>query len=77
MGLNIMLGAISDTMYSHWHQTGDVPRPRYKSSPLDSAIAFERYRLSVVSRWPDSEEKLEKARAIARTLERLESERVS
>jgi hypothetical protein len=64
-------------MYSHWHQTGEVPRPRTKTSPLDSAIAFERYRLSVVSRWPDSEEKVERARAITRALERLESERVS
>ena len=64
-------------MYSHWHETGAAPRPRPQTSPLDSAIAFERYRLSVVSRWPDSDEKVEKARAIARTLERLESERVS
>lgn len=77
MGLNIMLGTGSDTIYSHWHQTGDVPRPRPKSSPLDSAIAFERYRLSVVSRWPDSEEKVEKSRAITRVLRRLESERAS
>ncbi|HLK47170.1 MAG TPA: hypothetical protein VKT49_03490 [Bryobacteraceae bacterium] len=63
--------------YSHWHQTGPAPRPRPKCSPLDSAIAFERYRLSVVSRWPESEQKMEKARAIERTLKRLESERVS
>ena len=66
-----------DMTYSHWHQTGPAPRPRPKTSPLDSAIAFERYRLSVVSRWPDSDEKREKARSIERTLERLESERVS
>ncbi len=67
----------ADTTYSHWHQTGAAPRPRPTTSPLDSAIAFERYRLSVVSRWPDSEEKREKFRAIERTLKRLESERVS
>jgi len=72
----MMVQASADSTYSHWHQTGSVPRPRSKSSPLDSAIAFERYRLSVVSRWPDSEEKLEKAQAIERALERLESERV-
>lgn len=72
-----MIATGRDTTFSHWHQTGEVPRPRQKTSPLDSAIAFERYRLSVVSRWPDSDEKLEKARAIARTLQRLESERVS
>ena len=72
-----MGGQATDTIYSHWHQTGPAPRPRPKSSPLDSAIAFERYRLSVVSRWPESEEKLEKARAIERNLKRLESERAS
>lgn len=72
-----MVSESADTVYSHWHETGVAPRPRVKSSPLDSAIAFERYRLSVVSRWPDSEEKQEKARAIERTIKRLESERAS
>jgi hypothetical protein len=72
-----MILNIADTTYSHWHQTGFAPHSRSKSSPLDSAIAFERYRLSVVTRWPDSEEKIEKAQAIARTLKRLESERIS
>ena len=67
----------SDTVYSHWHQTGPVPRPSSRRDPLDSAIAFERYRLSVVSRWPDGEEKQLKFRAIQRILTRLESERVS
>ena len=67
----------ADTTYSHWRETGSAPRPRHKSSPLDSAIAFERYRLSVVSRWPDSDEKMEKARLIEHTLKRLEAERVS
>ena len=67
----------TDMNYSHWHQTGPTPRPRPKTSPLDSAIAFERYRLSVVARWPESEEKQEKAHAIQRNLKRLESERVS
>ena len=66
-----------DTVYSHWHQTGSAPRPHPRSSPLDQAIAFERYRLSVISRWPDSEEKVEKARSIERTLQRLEAERTS
>ena len=67
----------SDTTYSHWHQTGFTPRPQSKSNPLHSAIAFERYRLSVISRWPESEAKREKALAIERNLKRLESERVS
>jgi len=67
----------TDTTYSHWRETGSAPRPRTRISPLDSAIAFERYRLSVVSRWPDSEEKQEKARMIERTLRRLEAERAS
>jgi hypothetical protein len=67
----------ADIAYSHWHQTGPAPRPRPKTSPLDSAIAFERYRLSVVSRWPESEAKQEKARTIERILKRLESERVA
>jgi len=67
----------TDNNYSHWHQTGPAPRPRPKSSPLDSAIAFERYRLSVVSRWPESEEKREKACVIKHNLQRLESERAS
>ena len=67
----------TDTTYSHWSQTGSAPRQRPRTSPLDSAIAFERYRLSVVSRWPDSEEKAEKARSIERTLSRLQGERAS
>ena len=67
----------TDNNYSHWHQTGPAPRPRRNLSPLDSAIAFERYRLSVVSRWPESEQKREKADSIERNLRRLESERVS
>ena len=66
-----------DTRYSHWSQTGTTPRHQSRTSPLDQAIAFERYRLSVISRWPDSDEKHEKAGAIERTLKRLESERVS
>ena len=67
----------TDMTYSHWQQTGPAPHPRPKSSPLDSAIAFERYRLSVVSRWPDSEAKRETATAIERNLKRLECERAS
>ena len=67
----------ADANYSHWHQTGPAPRPHAKSNPLHSAIAFERYRLSVISRWPESAEKREKALAIERSLKRLESERVS
>ena len=67
----------TDMTYSHWHETGPAPRPRPKSSPLDSAIAFERYRLSVVSRWPDSEAKHEKSSSIERNLKRLETERDS
>jgi hypothetical protein len=63
--------------YSHWHQTGFAARPHPKADPLDSAIAFERYRLSVISRWPESEEKREKFLAIERNLKRLQTERVS
>lgn len=67
----------SDNKYSHWHQTGFAARPLPKTNPLYSAIAFERYRLSVISRWPESEEKREKSLTIERNLKRLESERVS
>jgi hypothetical protein len=63
--------------YSHWHQTGFATRPHSKTDPLHSAIAFERYRLSVISRWPESEEKREKFVAIERSLKRLETERAS
>lgn len=61
------------TAYSHWQNTGPTPRPRAKSDPLESAIAFERYRLSVVSGWPEGEEKRTTAPSIWNALKRLES----
>jgi hypothetical protein len=61
--------------YSHWQETGPTPRQHAKSDPLESAITFERYRLSVVSGWPDGEEKLEKVLTISCALKRLESRR--
>jgi len=65
----------TDNTYSHWHQTGTVPRPVTQCDPLDSAIAFERYRLSVVSRWPEDDLKRQRVNAIQSSLERLESDR--
>lgn len=66
-----------DTVYSHWHQTGAAPARPAKTNPLESAIAFERYRLLVVSRWPDNEIKQQRIRAIQSTLERLDVERAA
>ena len=61
--------------FSHWQQTGLTPRPHAKSDPLESAISFERYRLTVVSGWPDGEQKHESARTILDNLKRLELQR--
>jgi len=62
-------------MYSHWQQTGPAPRPHAKSDPLASAIRFARYRLTVVSGWPEGEVRLETAKSISCALEQLESQR--
>jgi len=66
---------VTDNTYSHWHETGAVPRPLAQSDPLDSAIAFERYRLSVVSRWPEDDLKRQRVSTIQCALQRLESDR--
>ncbi len=65
-----------DHAYSHWHETGAGPAQPAKAHPLDSAIAFERYRLTVVSRWPEGEAKQQRMRTIQSTLERLEQARL-
>ena len=50
-------------------------RPIVSRTPLDGAIVFERYRLAVVSRWPDDDVRQEKIAIIESNLQRLESER--
>ena len=64
----------TDNTYSHWHQTGETPRPHTAVSPLDSAIAFQRYRLTVISAWPEDEAKAQSLGVVRRALEKLESE---
>ncbi|HJT90113.1 MAG TPA: hypothetical protein VJ732_19715 [Bryobacteraceae bacterium] len=64
-----------DTAYSHWHQTGATRPAPEKSNPLDAAIAFEKYRLTVVSQWPEGDAKQEKLRKIQRAIQHLESQR--
>ena len=61
--------------YSHWSVTGAMPKPHSGMSPIDSAISFERYRLAVISRWPEDEVKRARIRNIQHTLEQLESDR--
>jgi hypothetical protein len=60
--------------YSHWSCTGLTPKPHEGMSPLDSAIAFERYRLMVISRWPEDENKQDEVRMIQGVLDHLESD---
>jgi hypothetical protein len=64
-----------NTRYSHWDVTGVGPARPSPASPLDYAIAFEQYRLTIVSAWPDSEDKQERLRGITSALRRLESAR--
>ncbi len=66
-----------DNLYSHWHQTGATRPAPEKPNPLDDAIAFEKYRLTVVSQWPEGDVKQEKIRKIRRTLDRLEAQRAA
>jgi hypothetical protein len=49
---------------------------REKSEPLDAAIAFEEYRLQIVTRWPESERRRDLVLSIERILQRLREERV-
>ena len=44
--------------------------------PLDEAVAFARYRLLVISRWPDGELKEQTITTIERALKSLEAQRV-
>ena len=61
-----------DTRYSHWHPTGVGPARPSQTGPLDDAIAFEQYRLMIISAWPESEDKQERLRSIDLALRRLE-----
>jgi hypothetical protein len=48
---------------------------RENSEPLDAAIAFEEYRLEIVTRWPESDRRRDLVLSIERTLQRLREER--
>ena len=61
-----------DTRYSHWDVTGASPARPSQASPLDYAIAFEQYRLMIVSAWPESDDKQERLRSIHSALRRIE-----
>lgn len=65
----------TDIQYSHWHQTGAEPARPNKPDALDTALAFEQYRHTVVSAWPEGEAKREHLRVIERALERLRQAR--
>ena len=49
---------------------------REKSEPLDAAIAFEEYRLQIVTRWPEGDRRRDLVVSIERTLQRLREERI-
>lgn len=66
-----------DTRYSHWDVTGAGPARPPQASPLDYAIAFEQYRLLIVSAWPETEDKQERLRSIHSALRRLELARAN
>jgi len=66
---------VANETYAHWDLTGATPRPPAKTTPLDSAIAFEQYRLRVISRWPEDEAKQMNVRVIQHALHQLESDR--
>jgi len=44
--------------------------------PIDDAIAFEEYRLQIVSRWPESDAKQDMLLRIESSLQRLLAERM-
>ena|SRR3974390_3296255 len=48
---------------------------REKSEPFDAAIAFEEYRLQIVTRWPESDRRRDLVISIEWTLQRLREER--
>jgi hypothetical protein len=48
---------------------------RENPEPLDAAIAFEEYRLQIVTRWPEGDRMRDLVLSIGRTLQRLREER--